>query len=276
MEVFWNDIVENFNVQIINGANKIIIPTLVLLSLLTVIKIYFIMKKYQFGEEISKIISELINIVVTFSLYSFIIKNIIEISNTFFTVFVKIGEIFTNKNNLETTDEIWKELIKISSHILRVINDWNLYINSISGKIEIIADIAKFLQDCNKILMLLIALIFIYYIFIKIIVEMIIATIQFRLGIILTIPFLSTEVIDYLKDVTGGKFLTVLFISGLKISVNILLLAMYIEIVNKVNFTENMTIDTIELQKIYLFIAVSFVMSYLINKTNNIVNRLSN
>ena len=96
------------------------------------------------------------------------------------------------------------------------------------------------------------------------------------MGLALSVPFLSTETNDYLKTVMGGKFLTVLFTGGLKITVNTMFAAIFISIIDKVKFTENLTIDTIDIQNIFLFIAVAFILSFLLNKTNKIVTRLAN
>ena len=73
----------------------------------------------------------------------------------------------------------------------------------------------------------------------------------------------------------GGKFLTVLFTSGLKVTVNVVFISLFIKVIDKVKFTENLTIDTIEIQKIFLFIATGFIMAFLMNRTSRIVTRLA-
>ena len=108
-----------------------------------------------------------------------------------------------------------------------------------------------------------------------VIVELLNSVIQFRLGLTLSIPFLTAEVVDYLKETMGGKFLTVLFTSGLKVTVNVVFISLFIKVIDKVKFTENLTIDTIEIQKIFLFIATGFIMAFLMNRTSRIVTRLA-
>ena len=131
------------------------------------------------------------------------------------------------------------------------------------------------MENFSKAILLIISILFVYYVFIRVIVELLTSVIQFRLGLTLSIPFLATEAVDYLKEVIGGKFLTVLFTGGLKVTVNIVFLSLFIKVIDKTKFTENLTIDTIEIQKIFLFIATGFIMAFLMNRTSRIVTRLA-
>ena len=142
-------------------------------------------------------------------------------------------------------------------------------------KVRQLADIPKFMENFSKAILLIISILFVYYAFIRVIVELLTSVIQFRLGLTLSIPFLATEAVDYLKEVIGGKFLTVLFTGGLKVTVNIVFLSLFIKVIDKTKFTENLTIDTIEIQKIFLFIATGFIMAFLMNRTSRIVTRLA-
>ena len=137
------------------------------------------------------------------------------------------------------------------------------------------ADIPKFMENFSKAILLIISILLVYYVFIRVIVELLSSVIQFRLGLALSIPFLTAEVVDYLKESMGGKFLTVLFTSGLKVTVNVVFISLFIKVIDKVKFTENLTIDTIEIQKIFLFIATGFIMAFLMNRTSRIVTRLA-
>ena len=58
-------------------------------------------------------------------------------------------------------------------------------------------------------------------------------------------------------------------------TVNIVFLSLFIKVIDKTKFTENLTIDTIEIQKIFLFIATGFIMAFLMNRTSRVVTRLS-
>ena len=131
------------------------------------------------------------------------------------------------------------------------------------------------MENFSKAILLIISILLVYYVFIRVIVELLNSVIQFRLGLTLSIPFLTAEVVDYLKETMGGKFLTVLFTSGLKVTVNVIFISLFIKVIDKVKFTENLTIDTIEIQKIFLFIATGFIMAFLMNRTSRIVTRLA-
>lgn len=275
-EVSWDSIAENINKEIETGLTKIIDPILIILALLTVIKIITMILKYIANTPIENLAPEFIRILINFVMYSYIIKNSVSIINMFFKIFSGIGQYFTNGTNLTTLSSIWDKANSIVSHIFKIINDWEVYVNSLKGQAEIILDIPKFIGNFGKIILLYVSILFIYYIFVRVIVELMMAMLQFRLGLALSVPFLSTETNDYLKTVMGGKFLTVLFTGGLKITVNIMFAAIFISIIDKVKFTENLTIDTIDIQNIFLFIAVAFILSFLLNKTNKIVTRLAN
>lgn len=275
-EVSWDSIAENINKEIETGLTKIIDPILIILALLTVIKIITMILKYIANTPIENLAPEFIRILINFVMYSYIIKNSVSIINMFFKIFSGIGQYFTNGTNLTTLNSIWDKANSIVSHIFKIINDWEVYVNSLKGQAEIILDIPKFIGNFGKIILLYVSILFIYYIFVRVIVELMMATLQFRLGLALSVPFLSTETNNYLKTVMGGKFLTVLFTGGLKITVNIMFAAIFISIIDKVKFTENLTIDTIDIQNIFLFIAVAFILSFLLNKTNKIVTRLAN
>lgn len=275
-EVSWDSIAENINKEIETGLTKIIDSILIILALLTVIRIITMILKYVANTPIENLAPEFIRILINFVMYSYIIKNSVSIINMFFKIFSGIGQYFTNGTNLTTLSSIWDKANSIVSHIFKIINDWEVYVNSLKGQAEIILDIPKFIGNFGKIILLYVSILFIYYIFVRVIVELMMATLQYRMGLALSVPFLSTETNDYLKTVMGGKFLTVLFTGGLKITVNTMFAAIFISIIDKVKFTENLTIDTIDIQNIFLFIAVAFILSFLLNRTNKIVTRLAN
>ena len=274
-EVSWEGIADSINKEIETGLVKIIDSILVILTLLTVIGIIMMIIKYIANVPLEKLIPEFIRILVNFAIYSYIIKNSVSIINSFFNIFYGIGRYFSNNNPI-TLGDIWNKGNSTVSHIFKVINDWQIYVKTLKGQAEIILNIPKFIENFGKVILLYIAILFIYYIFIRVIVELLMATLQFRVGLALSIPFLSTETNNYLKNITGGKFLTVLFTGGLKITVNTIFASIFINIIDKVKFTENLKIDTIDIQNVFLFVAVSFVLSFLLNKTNKIVTRLAN
>lgn len=274
-DVSWSGILERTVNQIKSGNEKIINPVLILLSLLTVIKISSVIIKYMSNVPLDSLIPEFIRIIVNFSMYSYIIKNSISIIDMFLKIFTGIGEYFSDNSSTTTLDSIWEKAVSTTAYMFKVINDWALYLKTIEGQASALADIPKFMENFSKAILLIISILFVYYVFIRVIVELLTSVIQFRLGLTLSIPFLATEAVDYLKEVIGGKFLTVLFTGGLKVTVNIVFLSLFIKVIDKTKFTENLTIDTIEIQKIFLFIATGFIMAFLMNRTSRVVTRLS-
>ena len=274
-DVSWSGILDRTVNQIKSGNEKIINPVLILLSLLTVIKISSVIIKYMSNVPLDSLIPEFIRILVNFSMYSYIIKNSIFIIDMFLKIFTGIGEYFSDDSSTTTLDSIWEKAVSTTAYMFKVINDWALYLKTIEGQASALADIPKFMENFSKAILLIISILFVYYVFIRVIVELLTSVIQFRLGLTLSIPFLATEAVDYLKEVIGGKFLTVLFTGGLKVTVNVVFLSLFIKVIDKTKFTENLTIDTIEIQKIFLFIATGFIMAFLMNRTSRIVTRLS-
>ena len=274
-DVSWSGILDRTVNQIKSGNEKIINPVLILFSLLTVIKISSVIIKYISNVPLDSLIPEFIRILVNFSMYSYIIKNSISIIDMFLKIFTGIGEYFSDNSSTTTLDSIWEKAVSTTAYMFKVINDWALYLKTIEGQASALADIPKFMENFSKAILLIISILFVYYVFIRVIVELLTSVIQFRLGLTLSIPFLATEAVDYLKEVIGGKFLTVLFTGGLKVTVNIVFLSLFIKVIDKTKFTENLTIDTIEIQKIFLFIATGFIMAFLMNRTSRIVTRLS-
>lgn len=274
-DVSWSGILDRTVNQIKSGNEKIINPVLILFSLLTIIKISSVIIKYMSNVPLDSLIPEFIRILVNFSMYSYIIKNSISIIDMFLKIFTGIGEYFSDNSSTTTLDSIWEKAISTTAYMFKVINDWALYLKTIEGQASALADIPKFMENFSKAILLIISILFVYYVFIRVIVELLTSVIQFRLGLTLSIPFLATEAVDYLKEVIGGKFLTVLFTGGLKVTVNIVFLSLFIKVIDKTKFTENLTIDTIEIQKIFLFIATGFIMAFLMNRTSRIVTRLA-
>lgn len=274
-DVSWSGILDRTVNQIKSGNEKIINPVLILFSLLTIIKISSVIIKYMSNVPLDSLIPEFIRILVNFSMYSYIIKNSISIIDMFLKIFTGIGEYFSDNSSTTTLDSIWEKAVSTTAYMFKVINDWALYLKTIEGQASALADIPKFMENFSKAILLIISILFVYYVFIRVIVELLTSVIQFKLGLTLSIPFLATEAVDYLKEVIGGKFLTVLFTGGLKVTVNIVFLSLFIKVIDKTKFTENLTIDTIEIQKIFLFIATGFIMAFLMNRTSRIVTRLS-
>ena len=224
---------------------------------------------------LDSLIPEFIRILVNFCMYSYIIKNSVSIIDMFLKIFTGIGEYFSDDSSAVTLDSIWEKAVSTTAYMFKVINDWALYLKTIEGQASALADIPKFMENFSKAILLIISILLVYYVFIRVIVELLSSVIQFRLGLALSIPFLTAEVVDYLKETMGGKFLTVLFTSGLKVTVNVVFISLFIKVIDKVKFTENLTIDTIEIQKIFLFIATGFIMAFLMNRTSRIVTRLA-
>lgn len=274
-DVSWNGILEKTVSQIKSGNEKIINPVLVLLAILTVIKISLVIIKYMSNVPLDSLIPEFIRILVNFCMYSYIIKNSVSIIDMFLKIFTGIGEYFSDDSSAVTLDSIWEKAVSTTAYMFKVINDWALYLKTIEGQASALADIPKFMENFSKAILLIISILLVYYVFIRVIVELLSSVIQFRLGLALSIPFLTAEVVDYLKEFMGGKFLTVLFTSGLKVTVNVVFISLFIKVIDKVKFTENLTIDTIEIQKIFLFIATGFIMAFLMNRTSRIVTRLA-
>lgn len=274
-DVSWSGILEKTVSQIESGNEKIINPVLVLLAILTVIKISLVIIKYMSNVPLDSLIPEFIRILVNFCMYSYIIKNSVSIIDMFLKIFTGIGEYFSDDSSTVTLDSIWEKAVSTTAYMFKVINDWTLYLKTIEGQASALADIPKFMENFSKAILLIISILLVYYVFIRVIVELLNSVIQFRLGLTLSIPFLTAEVVDYLKETMGGKFLTVLFTSGLKVTVNVVFISLFIKVIDKVKFTENLTIDTIEIQKIFLFIATGFIMAFLMNRTSRIVTRLA-
>ncbi|WP_373829058.1 hypothetical protein [Bacteroides heparinolyticus] len=274
-DVSWGGILASTVNEINIGNEKLINPVLILLFLLTVIKILLIMIKYMTNVPIDMLIPEFIRVLVNFAMYSYVIKNSISIIDLLLKIFTGIGEYFTSNNSVATLDSIWGKGVSTTSYMFKVINDWGLYLKTVEGQMKALTDIPKFVENLSKVVLLIAAILLIYYIFVRVIVELMTSIIQFRLGLALSVPFLTVEVIDYLKESVGGKFLTVLFTSGLRVTVNIVFISLFIETIDKAKFTENLTIDTIEIQKIFLFIATGFIMAFLMNRTSQVVTRLA-
>ena len=221
-DVSWSGILEKTVSQIKSGNEKIINPVLVLLAILTVIKISLVIIKYMSNVPLDSLIPEFIRILVNFCMYSYIIKNSVSIIDMFLKIFTGIGEYFSDDSSAVTLDSIWEKAVSTTAYMFKVINDWALYLKTIEGQASALADIPKFMENFSKAILLIISILLVYYVFIRVIVELLNSVIQFRLGLTLSIPFLTAEVVDYLKETMGGKFLTVLFTSGLKVTVNVI------------------------------------------------------
>lgn len=266
-EVSWDEMVESYKNMIFEGLNKIMEGLLVLLTLLTILQI-MMLTLFHLTQDNMGIINEIIALSIKYIFFFFVISNYEMIIYTMYDIFAGIGSLFLKNNEIKSLDQLFSVGMKEITKILSLINQYEFNI------IKLIVPGYQILdKNLYKVFMLVCVLIMTLYFTIKIIFELMVTTIQYYLSFGLSFIYFSLTTNDITKHI-GRRPLKTLIGSGLRVVVTIMFSALIYGILDKAGFGE-VTLETVRLEAMLIFITSSAVLGYLMNKTNNIIYLLN-
>ena len=270
--VDW-DAMQTEIVEMVNeGIKKMTPGLLVLLSVLTVLEFMWILFGYIVKNSIENVWMSLIRIAVRFSVLAYLISNAASVIDMGYKVFSGIGSYFINKGEESVTlNSIWAIANREAGKILKIMNDANLDFLSL---VNPFSDKKMFFEGLGKWLLLLGVLILIYYFVIRILFEIMMAVVQYRLALGLSWLFLPFDVNSITKRDLGNKALTTFFLTGTKIVVIMAMTSIVFKNLEAAGFGE-VTFQELKYETIFLFITVGMVMAFIMNKINETTTLLA-
>ncbi len=266
-EVSWNEIQEDYKNMIFEGLDKSLEGLLILLTLLTVLQLFKGAIPYVLESEIN-LYRDFVTVLIKYCFYAFLLKNYDSVITTIYEIFSGIGSTFTESSSVSTLDELFAVSTKESITVLKLIDQYHFdFLKLIIPGSELF-DITFW-----KVVMLVIVVIVIWYFAIRIIFEMMTVFIQFFLGVGLSFIMYSLATNDVTKDL-GRRPLWVAIGAGLRVTVTILFASLVYSMLEKAKFGE-VTLDTVKIETMFLFIASGLLMAFLMNKTSKILDRLN-
>lgn len=265
--VDWDNIQNEFVQMINSGIEKMIPGLLVLLSVLTVLEIMWVLYGYVVKNVLENLWMSLLRIMIRFSILAYVIPNAISLIDMGYGIFSGIGSYFMgNSGGTVTLNSIWAIAGRETGKILKIINESNF------NFFNIITDSKLFFEELGKMLLLIGVIILVYYFVVRIIFEMMMAVLQFRMALGLSWVFLPFDVNSITKRDLGNKALTTLFLTGSKIVVIMALGG--IKNLDMAGFGE-VTFKELKYETIFLFITVGMVMAFVMNEADKITTTLA-
>ena len=269
LSVDWDNIQNEFVQMINSGIEKMTPGLLVLLSVLTVFEIMWILYGYIVKNVLENLWMSLLRIMIRFSILAYVIPNAISLIDMGYGIFSGIGSYFMgNSGGTVTLNSIWAIAGRETGKILKIINESNF------NFFNIITDSRLFFEELGKMLLLIGVIILIYYFVVRIIFEMMMAVLQFRMALGLSWIFLPFDVNAITKRDLGNKVLTTLFLTGSKIVVIMALGGIVFKNLDAAGFGE-VTFKELKYETIFLFITVGMVMAFVMNEADKITTTLA-
>ena len=267
--VDWDNIQNEF-VQMVNtGIEKMIPGLLALLSVLTVLEIMWVLYSYVVKNILENLWMSLLRIMIKFSILAYVIPNAVSLIEMGYGIFSGIGSYFIRSNGGNVTlNNIWAIAGRETGKILKIINESNF------NFLNIVTDSKLFFEEIGKMLLLIGVVILVYYFVIRIIFEMMMAVLQFRMALGLSWIFLPFDINSITKRDLGNKALTTLFLTGTKIIVIMALGGIVFKNLDAAGFGE-VTFKELKYETIFLFITVGMVMAFVMNETDKITTTLA-
>ena len=161
-----------------SGIEKMIPGLLVLLSVLTVLEIMWVLYGYVVKNVLENLWMSLLRIMIRFSILAYVIPNAISLIDMGYGIFSGIGSYFMgNSGGTVTLNSIWAIAGRETGKILKIINESNF------NFFNIITDSKLFFEELGKMLLLIGVIILVYYFVVRIIFEMMMAVLQFRMAL---------------------------------------------------------------------------------------------
>ena len=267
--VDWDNIQNEF-VQMVNtGIEKMIPGLLALLSVLTVLEIMWVLYSYVVKNILENLWMSLLRIMIKFSILAYVIPNAVSLIEMGYGIFSGIGSYFIRSNGGNVTlNNIWAIAGRETGKILKIINESNF------NFLNIVTDSKLFFEEIGKMLLLIGVVILVYYFVVRIIFEMMMAVLQFRMALGLSWIFLPFDVNSITKRDLGNTALTTLFLTGTKIIVIMALGGIVFKNLDAAGFGE-VTFKELKYETIFLFITVGMVMAFVMNETDKITTTLA-
>ena len=267
--VDWDAVQSEIAGMINDGISKLAPGLLVLLSVLTVLEIMWILYGYIVKNVLENLWMSLLRIMIRFLILAYVIPNAISLIDMGYGIFSGIGSYFMgNSGGTVTLNSIWAIAGRETGKILKIINESNF------NFFNIITDSKLFFEELGKMLLLIGVIILVYYFVVRIIFEMMMAVLQFRMALGLSWVFLPFDVNSITKRDLGNKALTTLFLTGSKIVVIMALGGIVFKNLDMAGFGE-VTFKELKYETIFLFITVGMVMAFVMNEADKITTTLA-
>lgn len=266
-EVSWDEMLEDYENMIFEGLDKSLDGLLILLTLLTVIQLLKGAIPYLIEGSVN-IYKDFVAVLIKYCFYAFLLKNYATVITMMYKIFTGIGSIFVNNNHISTLDELFAVSTKESLTVLKLIDQYHFDFIKILIPGSNLFDITFW-----KVVILILVVIMIWYFAVRIIFEMKIVFIQFFLGIGLSYIMFSLATNDVTMEL-GRRPLRTMIGAGLRVTVTFLFASLVFGTLEKARFGE-VTLDTVRIETMFIFIASGLLMAFLMNRISKIADSLN-
>ena len=266
-EVSWDEMLENYENMIFEGLDKTLNGLLILLTLLTVIQLLKGAVPYLIGASVN-IYKDFVAVLIKYCFYAFLLKNYATVITMMYKIFTGIGSMFVNNNHISTLDELFAVSTKESLTVLKLIDQYHFDFIKILIPGSNLFDITFW-----KVVILILVVIMIWYFAVRIIFEMKIVFIQFFLGIGLSYIMFSLATNDVTMEM-GRRPLRTMIGAGLRVTVTFLFASLVFGTLEKAGFGD-VTLDTVRIETMFIFIASGLLMAFLMNRISKIADSLN-
>ena len=266
-EVSWDEMLENYENMIFEGLDKTLNGLLILLTLLTVIQLLKGAVPYLIGASVN-IYKDFVAVLIKYCFYAFLLKNYATVITMMYKIFTGIGSMFVNNNHISTLDELFAVSTKESLTVLKLIDQYHFNFIKILIPGSNLFDITFW-----KVVRLILVVIMIWYFAVRIIFEMKIVFIQFFLGIGLSYIMFSLATNDVTMEM-GRRPLRTMIGAGLRVTVTFLFASLVFGTLEKAGFGD-VTLDTVRIETMFIFIASGLLMAFLMNRISKIADSLN-
>ena len=266
-EVSWDEMLEDYENMIFEGLDKSLDGLLILLTLLTVIQLLKGAIPYLIEGSVN-IYKDFVAVLIKYCFYAFLLKNYATVITMMYKIFTGIGSIFVNNNHISTLDELFAVSTKESLTVLKLIDQYHFDFIKILIPGSNLFDITFW-----KVVILILVVIMIWYFAVRIIFEMKIVFIQFFLGIGLSYIMFSLATNDVTMEM-GRRPLRTMIGAGLRVTVTFLFASLVFGTLEKARFGD-VTLDTVRIETMFIFIASGLLMAFLMNRISKIADSLN-
>ena len=205
---------------------------------------------------------------IKYCFYAFLLKNYATVITMMYKIFTGIGSMFVNNNHISTLDELFAVSTKESLTVLKLIDQYHFNFIKILIPGSNLFDITFW-----KVVILILVVIMIWYFAVRIIFEMKIVFIQFFLGIGLSYIMFSLATNDVTMEM-GRRPLRTMIGAGLRVTVTFLFASLVFGTLEKAGFGD-VTLDTVRIETMFIFIASGLLMAFLMNRISKIADSLN-
>ena len=257
---------EDYENMIFEGLDKSLDGLLILLTLLTVIQLLKGAIPYLIEGSVN-IYKDFITVLIKYCFYAFLLKNYATVITMMYKIFTGIGAMFVD-DNISTLDELFAVSTKESLTVFKLIDQYHFDFIKILIPGSNLFDITFW-----KVVILILVVIMIWYFAVRIIFEMKIVFIQFFLGIGLSYIMFSLATNDVTMEM-GRRPLRTMIGAGLRVTVTFLFASLVFGTLEKARFGD-VTLDTVRIETMFIFIASGLLMAFLMNRISKIADSLN-